>query len=111
MDRHRSRLSRRHFVRAMASVTVWATTMPLGVVCRMDAVQRSGSRGSAHAPRIGYLATGAPSVPLTEVFRKGLGEYGWIEGENLLIEYRYASWDTERLVELARDLASLPVAV
>src|SRR5262249_31966773 len=81
MVRRLSRLSRRDFVRALASVSAWATTMPLGVGCRMDSVQRSGSRGSAHSPRIGYLATGAPPLPLTEVFRKALGEYGWIEGE------------------------------
>ena len=106
-----ARLSRRQVVRAAASLTAWAATMPLGVGCRMDSSQQPSPQSSTRSPRIGYLATGAPNVPLTDVFRQGLREYGWIEGENILIEYRYASWDTERLVELGRDLASLPVAV
>lgn len=106
-----ARLSRRQFVRGAASAVAWAAAMPLWVGCRMDSSQRPSPQGSTRSPRIGYLTTGAPGVPLTEVFRQGLREYGWIEGENILTEYRYAAWDTERLIELAQDLASLPVAV
>ena len=44
-------------------------------------------------------------------FRKGLAEIGYVEGENLAIEYRWARGDYKRLPALAADLASKPVRV
>jgi len=46
-----------------------------------------------------------------EPFRKALRDLGWIEGENLVIEWRYADGSPERLTELAADLVRLNVAV
>ena len=43
--------------------------------------------------------------PFVEGFRRGMRELGWIEGDNLLIEYRYADGYPERLPELAAELA------
>jgi putative tryptophan/tyrosine transport system substrate-binding protein len=41
-------------------------------------------------PRIGYLSAGPPSnSPNREAFRQGLRELGYIEGKNILVEYRY----------------------
>ena len=42
--------------------------------------------------RIGFLATGSPSFLLTriEAFRQGLRELGYVEGKNIVIEYRFA---------------------
>ena len=50
-------------------------------------------------PRIGYLSAAAPAVaaPLIEAFREGLRQLGYIEGKNILIEWRYAEGSTERL--------------
>ena len=43
-------------------------------------------------PRIGFLAATSPSAISTriEAFRQGLGELGYVEGKNIVIEYRYA---------------------
>ena len=65
--------------------------------------------------RIGYLAAGWGSGtaylrPL-EAFRQGLRELGWVEGQNVLIEYRFAEGRLERLPGLAEELVRLKVDV
>src|SRR6267378_1701763 len=61
--------------------------------------------------RIGYLdpSTASGSAVLVEVFRQELSKLGWIEGKNITIEYRFAEHKSERLPELAADLARLKV--
>jgi putative ABC transport system substrate-binding protein len=56
--------------------------------------------------RIGYLNPGDPvgRAYRIEAFRQGLKELGYVEGKNLIIEYRFAEARPERLPELARDL-------
>jgi len=53
--------------------------------------------------RVGWF-TVAPH-PYIDGFRRGMREFGWVEGENLLIEYHYADGHPERLPELAATLA------
>ena len=60
-------------------------------------------------PRIGYL-TGVGSAP-NEAFRQGLRDLGYIEGKNILIEFRYDGRQIERLPELAAELVQLKVDV
>jgi putative ABC transport system substrate-binding protein len=69
-------------------------------------------------PRIGYLSPGsppsnssAPLPPTVEAFRQGLRELGYIEGKNIIIEYRYAERKFERFPELAAELVRLKVDV
>jgi putative ABC transport system substrate-binding protein len=64
-------------------------------------------------PRIGYLtlASSSSNLPRREAFREGLRHLGYIEGQNINIEYRYADSRTERLPELAADLVRLEVDV
>jgi putative tryptophan/tyrosine transport system substrate-binding protein len=63
--------------------------------------------------RIGYLTQGAPSTSSLAVkaLREGLRELGYVEGQNIIIEYRYAESRTERFPELAADLVRLKVDV
>ena len=63
--------------------------------------------------RIGYLNPGDPvsRVYRTEAFRQGLKELGYIEGRNIIIEYRFAEARPERLPELARELVGLKVDI
>ena len=61
--------------------------------------------------RIGYLGGASPSVAAggLEVFRKGLRDLGYVEGRNVVIEYRYAEGKFERLPDLAAELVRLKV--
>jgi putative tryptophan/tyrosine transport system substrate-binding protein len=63
-------------------------------------------------PMIGYLTTGSPqsdAVPFLVAFRQGLGETGYVEGQNVTIEYRWAEFQYERLSAMAADLVHRPV--
>jgi ABC-type uncharacterized transport system substrate-binding protein len=64
-------------------------------------------------PRIGLLFTNesSPPSPNVETFRQGLRELGYVEGKNILLEYRYAEGKLDRLPHLAEELVRLPVDV
>src|SRR5437867_4576770 len=67
---------------------------------------------AAKVPRIGYLnANLAASPHLTEAFRQGLRDLGYVEGRNAVIEYRDAKGKFERLPALAAELVALKVDV
>src|SRR6266498_4301816 len=60
--------------------------------------------------RIGVLYLGAPhSNPNFDVFVQGLRELGYIDGKNIIIEYRFAEGKEDRLPELAKELVQLKV--
>jgi putative ABC transport system substrate-binding protein len=63
--------------------------------------------------RIGYLSNSPPNTleisRLHEAFRQGLRERGWVEGQNAVIEWRFAEGRMERLPDLAADLVRLKV--
>jgi putative ABC transport system substrate-binding protein len=61
-------------------------------------------------PRIGYLRFVEVPV-LDEAFRKGLRELGYVEGQNISVEYRYARGNIDRLAEFAAELVNLNVDV
>jgi putative tryptophan/tyrosine transport system substrate-binding protein len=61
--------------------------------------------------QVGWLSPGARSAGLLEPFRQGLRELGWVEGRDVVIEYRYADGRAERLPALVSDLARLKVDV
>src|SRR5258705_10569027 len=62
-------------------------------------------------PRIGFLSVTSPSdrPPLLDAFRQGLRELGWVEGQNIVIDYRYAEDRVDRLPGLAAELGRLKV--
>ena len=64
-------------------------------------------------PRIGLLFTeeSSPPSPNVEAFRQGLRDLGYVEGKNIILEYRYAEGKLERLPHLAEELVRLPVDV
>jgi putative ABC transport system substrate-binding protein len=64
-------------------------------------------------PTIGFLrsASLANATPLVTAFRQGLKEAGYIEGQNVVIEFRSAEGHNDQLPRLATELVRLPVAV
>src|SRR6266498_3123179 len=67
---------------------------------------------AAKVTRIGYLSHNLAVTPhLPEAFRQGLRDLGYVEGRNLVIEYRDAEGKVERLPALAAELVALKVDV
>jgi ABC-type uncharacterized transport system substrate-binding protein len=64
-------------------------------------------------PRIGYLflQPWSASADLREAFRQGLSELGYVEGQNVAIDFRNAGGRPDRLLDLARELLHLKVDV
>ena len=67
----------------------------------------------ARIPRIGILSPASASFfsARVEAFRQRLRELGYVEGKNIVIEYRYAEGKRERLPDLAAELVRLKVDV
>ena len=67
----------------------------------------------AKLPTIGFLGAATPSAtsPWTAAFVQRLHEFGWIEGRNIAIEYRWAEGRAKPLAEIAAELVRLKVDV
>src|SRR5262249_59015668 len=78
-------------------------TLALTCVCLVHAQRPT------KIPRIGFLTSGAATRDSSELFLQGLGELGYVEGKNILIEYRYADGGSQPLSELAEELVRLKV--
>ena len=92
----------------MKSVLYWLLTTVL-----LSATPPAQSQQSKKVPRIGYLAAGykESDTNRVEAVRLGLREIGYIEGQNIAIEYRYAQTRRERLPELVAELVGLKVDI
>lgn len=78
-------------------------------LCSFSVYGQQARRG----PRIGYLGATSASdrPPLLATFRQGLRELGWIEGQNIVIDYRFAEGRLDRLPDLAAELVHLKVDI
>ena len=87
----------------------------VGIITFVITFAVSGVAGTqpTKIPRIGFL--GATSLSTNsarvEAFRQGLRELGYVEGKNIVIEYRWAEGKTERLPDLAAELVRLKVDI
>jgi putative ABC transport system substrate-binding protein len=90
-------MTRREFIAVLGSAAAW----PLAV-----RAQEAGK-----IPRIGFLSPGTKSSLLDRSFLQGLRELGYVEGKNILIEYRFAGGKFKRLPAMAAELAQLDVDV
>jgi putative ABC transport system substrate-binding protein len=71
----------------------------------------AGAQPAGRVYRIGYLASSSANARFAEAFREGLRELGWVEGQNIVIESRFAEGKFERLPALAAELVRLKVDV
>jgi putative ABC transport system substrate-binding protein len=76
----------------------------------LSADDAAGQQG-ANAPRIGFLAVGSREgrAFMIEGFLRGLRERGYVEGQNILIEYRFSEDRNDQLPALAGELVALKV--
>jgi len=90
---------------AMPSILVVVVLLAFGVTA--DAQQPK------KVARIGYLSSFDPAIDSdgTEAIRLALRDLGYIEGQNIAIEYRYAEGKLDRFPELAAELVRLKVDV
>jgi len=74
---------------------------------------RAEAQQPARIPRIGILVAASASfnLPRVEAFRQRLRELGYVEGKNIVIEYRYAEGKLDRLPDLVAELVQLKVDV
>jgi putative ABC transport system substrate-binding protein len=62
---------------------------------------------SVQVPRIGWLSTGAATLPAASLFVQGLHDLGYVEGQHLALVSRYAEGNLDRLPALAAELVQL----
>ena len=87
-------------------------SMVILLVSALTAPLTAEAQPAGKVYRIGVLSAGAaPSLDFADILRRGLAELGWIEGQNILIDYRHAEGRPDRYPALIAELLSLKVDV
>src|SRR5882724_12192398 len=94
-------MKRREFIAGLGAVTTSSFLLPIASPAQPSAT-----------PVVGYLSSRSPgeSEAVVAAFRQGLGEAGYVVGQNVAIEYRWAEGNYDRLPALAAELVGLRVA-
>ena len=87
--------------------------MITGLAALLVAPEHSAAQQApAKVPRVGILsAAESDKTPLFDAFRSGLRELGWVEGRNIILNFRLAHGDAALLPSMAEELVNLPVDV
>jgi putative ABC transport system substrate-binding protein len=90
-------MKRREFITLLGGAAAW----PLA------------ARAQQAMPVVGFLHSGSPepNVNLVAAFRKGLGEVSYVEGQNVVIDYRFADGQYDRIPALASEMVRRPVSL
>ena len=93
----------------MRATTFIAVLMP--IVAVLVAPLTTDAQPVQKVPRVGVIGEGSASATYLAAFRQGLRELGYIEGHNIVVEYRYAHGQLDQVAKLAADLIRLDVDV
>ena len=74
------------------------------VLAPAKAQQPAEAQQPAKIPRVGFFAPQGRSLPLFDAFRQGLADLGYIDGQNIVIEPRFAEGQYERFPDLFAEL-------
>ena len=89
-------MRRREFIAALGSAAAWPAV----------------GQAQQQTPTIGWLSITTPATsPALPSFKQGLGELGYVEGRNVIIDYQYAEFHPERFPELAHYLVQKQVSL
>jgi putative tryptophan/tyrosine transport system substrate-binding protein len=92
----------------IGKIFIWLLAAVLLIAVAPTEAQQTGK-----VPRIGVLEYGASSsaAPRVKPFQQGLRDLGYVEGKNIIVEYRYAELRADRLSDYANELVRLKVEV
>ncbi len=99
------------FIRSKASALMPQSSVLVVALCALFFAMCATAQGQSQIPRVGILFMGGRDQPHLEAFKQGLREHGYIEGQNLVLEYRYAEGKYDRLPELAKEFVREKVDV
>ena len=89
-------IQRRQFIVTLGGAAIW----PFAVRAQQPTI-----------PVVGFVNAGSSDAPLAAAFRKGLNETGYVEGQNVTVEYHWLEGQFDRLPALMADLVSRRIAV
>ena len=89
------------------------SVLAAGLAALLLAPEYSAAQQShAKIPRVGILtAADSERAPMFDAFRQGLRDLGYVEGRNIILEFRFARGDRSRALQLAAELVALPVDI
>jgi len=92
-------------------VAATVTKLSLVAIFILAGALAADAQQAGKVPRIGFLGVTSPSDRPShlDAFRQRLRELGWVEGQNIVIDYRYAEGRVDRLPDLAAELVRLKV--
>jgi putative tryptophan/tyrosine transport system substrate-binding protein len=102
-------MNRREFMSLVAGTVAWPLAAHAQQAGKVPTIEYLDRESAGQMPRVGWLWSGRSAGNPSELagFQQGLRELGYVEGKNIIVEYRFGENSTERLPNLASDLAGL----